>query len=288
MDAVAKRSPIITLTTDFGSRDGYVAAMKGVILDICPEAVLADISHEVPPYDISHAAFVLGTACAYYPSHAVHLAVVDPGVGTTRRPIMLVTPGSVYVAPDNGLLTHILGAYGAETTLDGRSPRGADAAMEPLEVSVPERCAAYVLDRSEYWLKPVSSTFHGRDVFAPVAAHVAAGVGPERLGTAVDHLVCLDVPGPAVEEDTIWGHVLYMDRFGNLVCNIRPSDVAGRQTDIEIGGRLIRGLSRTFADGDGLLALIGSHGYLEVAFTEGSAADHLQATVGAAVKAILR
>ena len=283
-----KRSPIITLTTDFGSRDGYVAAMKGVILDICPEAALVDISHEVPPYDISHAAFVLGTARAYYPSHAVHLAVVDPGVGTSRRPIMLVTPGGVYVAPDNGLLSYILAGYGAETTSDRGNALGAHAMMEPMPVGVPKECAAFVLDRSEYWLKPVSSTFHGRDVFAPVAAHVAAGVGPERLGTAVDQVVCLDVPIPLVEKDTIWGHVLYVDRFGNLVCNIRPRDVAGRQTEVEIGGRLIRGLSRTFADGDGLLALIGSHGYLEVALKEGSAADHLQAAVGAAVKVTLK
>ena len=288
MDAETKRSPIITLTTDFGSRDGYVAAMKGVILDICPEAALVDISHEVPPYDISHAAFILGTACVYYPSNAVHMAVVDPGVGTTRRPIMLVTPAGVYVAPDNGLLTYILTAYGAEATPDGRNPSSADTTMEPLSVSVPERCAAYVLDRCEYWLEPVSSTFHGRDIFAPVAAHVAAGVEPERLGTAVDKLVCLDLPGPVVEEDTIWGRVIYVDRFGNLVCNIRPSDVACRQADIEIGGRLIRGLSRTFADGDGLLALIGSHGYLEVALTEGSAAEHLRAAVGAGVKVILK
>ena len=288
MDPEAKRSPIITLTTDFGSRDGYVAAMKGVILDIFPGAVLVDISHEVPPYDIPHVAFILGTACAYYPSNAVHLAVVDPGVGTTRRPMLLVTPGGMYVAPDNGLLTYILTSYGAETTHDGENPLDASAAMEPIDVSVPEGCAAYVLDRSEYWLGPVSSTFHGRDIFAPVAAHVAAGVRPERLGTAVDRVVCLDVPGPAVAEDAIRGRVVYVDRFGNLVCNIRPGDLAGRQADIEIGGRLIRGLSRTFADGDGLLALIGSHGYLEVAVTEGSAAEHLGVAVGAGVSVTLR
>ena len=279
MDAEAKRSPIITLTTDFGSRDGYVAAMKGVIVAICPEAVMVDISHEVPPYDISHAAFVLGTACVYYPSGAVHVAVVDPGVGTARHPVILVTPGGVYVAPDNGLLTYILTSYGAETSLDGETPQS---------VSVPESCAAYVLDREEYWLRPVSGTFHGRDIFAPVAAHVASGVGPERLGTAVDTMVCLDVSGPLVAEDTIQGRVIYVDRYGNLVSNIRPSDIAGRHTEIEIGGRLIRGLSPTFADGDGLLALIGSHGYLEVAVTEGNAAEYLGAAVGAVVKVILK
>ena len=145
---------------------------------------------------------------------------------------------------------------------------------------MPEGCRAYVLNRGEYWLRPVSDTFHGRDIFAPSAAHFSLGVPPEKLGYPIATLVGLNVPEPIQDGNAIRGRVVYVDRFGNLVSNIRPRDVAGDIAGVEIEGERISGLSRSYAEAEGLLAIIGSHGYLEVAVTEGSAARHLNAEVG--------
>ena len=293
-------SPIITLTSDFGWRDGYVAAMKGVILRICPDATLVDVSHDMPPHDIVHAAFVLGSACPLFPSETVHVAVVDPGVGTARHPLLLTTPSGTYLAPDNGLLTYVLMVSGlsrepeAEGLSDagvrrtrGRVPKWADdAIMNPVPVSVPEGCSAYRLDREEYWLKPLSNTFHGRDLFAPVAAHLASGVAPEELGEALAEVVCLDIRRPVKQGNAVLGRVIHVDRFGNLITNIRVADVAEARVTVEIEDAVIVGLSTSYGDAEGLLAIVGSHGYLEVARRDGNAAQHLGAGVGTAVKAL--
>ena len=281
--------PIITLTSDFGTQDGYVAAMKGVILGILPEATLIDISHDLPAHDIPHAAFVLGTIFRYFPKETVHLAVVDPGVGTSRRALMLVTPGGRFIAPDNGLLSYALMAYGASTgsIASAAGETVLASSMTAREVELPTGCRAYVLDRCRYRRHPVSDTFHGRDIFAPVAAHLAAGVSAEELGTATDTVTCLDVPLPARENDVILGEIIHIDRFGNLVSNIQGNELAGRGVETEIEGVAIQGLSRSYAGGQGLLAIIGSHGYLEVALREGSAAQRLGARVGTGLKVTL-
>ena len=188
-------STILTLTTDFGDSGGYVGAMKGVALSIGPDLSVVDISHRVPPQDISHGAFVIGTACRYFPPDAVHVCVVDPGVGTSRRPLLVVTPGGRFVAPDNGLLTYVLG-----DSYPGWSPAapGKGGFMQPVVVGLPDGCAAYELTRAEYWRHPVSNTFHGRDVFVPAAAHLALGVPPEQLGEPVGSVVCLNAYPPVV------------------------------------------------------------------------------------------
>jgi len=271
--------PFITLTSDFGSRDGYAAAMKGVILGINPEALLVDISHEIPAQDIPHAAFVLGTTCRYFPPQTIHVVVVDPGVGTARRPLLLITPGGTYFAPDNGLLTYILMEYGIAATPDGTGKKAAADFMKPVSAPVPRGCTAFTLNRGEYQLKPVSDTFHGRDVFAPAAAHLSKGVPPEALGEPVDQVVCLGIPQPIERQRVVQGRIIYVDRFGNLISNIGRSCVTEGSATVEIEDSRIQGLSRSYS-GEGLVALIGSHGYLEVAIGRGSAAQRLGATVG--------
>ena len=258
--------------------------MKGVILGINPSVTLIDISHDIPPQDIAHGAFVLGTTCGYFQRGTIHLAVVDPGVGTARRPILLVTPDNSYIAPDNGLLTYVLMAYQARLNSGIAETREEVAVLRPTQARLPEDCSAYVLDRDEYWLKPVSSTFHGRDIFAPVAAHLSNGVPPDALGTPVEEIVCLDVPMPSKEGNVITGKVIHVDHFGNMVSNIRPGDVIGGGVEVEIKGQRIQGLSLSYATATGLLAIVGSHGYLEISVRNGNAAKFLEATVGTSLQ----
>ena len=272
-------APIVAFTSDFGSIDGYLAAMKGVVLGICPDATLVDVSHDIPAQHVAHGAFVLGTAAPYFPSSTIHLAVVDPGVGTDRRPILLTTPSGAFVAPDNGLLTYVAMAHGADI------PGDLDDVIEAfrcVEVEVPGGCTAYVLDRERYWLRPTSDTFHGRDIFAPVAAHLASGVPPKDLGTPVATLQSLAVPRSVERDGVVLGLIIHVDRFGNLVSNIRLASPG--PVTVEIAGRHIRGLSHSYAGERNLLAIVGSHGYLEVALLQGNAAEHLETGVGARVE----
>ena len=259
-------SPPIVLTTDFGLADPYAGVMKGVILGIAPGAVIIDLTHHVQPQNVRQGAFILGTSHGYFPAGTIHAAVVDPGVGTERRALLLETPAAKFVAPDNGLLSRVLDAF-LETP-----PAG------PGRVILPPNAAAYHLTNPEYWLHPLSRTFHGRDVFAPVAAHLSLGVPPEDLGRRVHEMAWLPLPQPERREGAIAGEVIYADHFGNLVTNIPGSILDGATgVAVEISGREIRGLSRTFHDagtGEGrpLIALVGSLGYLEIAAPDASAA----------------
>jgi hypothetical protein len=250
--------PVITLTTDFGQADGYVGTMKGVILGLCPDATLVDISHDVRPQAISQAAYLLSTVVPYFPPGAVHLAVVDPGVGGDRRPIAVGCGRAVYVAPDNGLLT---------MALDLDPPRLA-VQIQPVG--------------------PLSATFHGRDLFAPAAARLACGVDLDEMGLPIPLSSLVTLPGlqPQRQDDGSWlGQVLHIDRFGNLITNLQPSD-AGCQSIIRVGAVRLAGLRRTFGDvapGE-ILAYVGSSGYLEIARRDGNAADRLGVAVGDAVQ----
>ena len=275
-------APTITLTSDFGLRDGFAAAMKASILGILPKARIVDISHDVSPQDVVQGAFVVGSVCPRFPVGTVHVAVVDPGVGTTRRPILLEAGGQIYVAPDNGILTHVLAANGARVE---ESRDDEDSFGMPLRAEVPERCAAYVLNREDYWLEPVSRTFHGRDVFAPVAAHVASGVAPAEVGDPIDTVTYLNLLHPARQADVIHGRVVHVDRFGNLVTNIPAHEIDENHVVVEVCGSRIDGLSESYASGGGLLAIVGSHGYLEIAMTNGSAARLMEAGFGTPVTA---
>ena len=262
---------LLVFTTDFGLTDSYAGVMKGVALGINPDLQLIDLTHQVAPQNVSQGAFALGVSHRYFPAHTIHVAVVDPGVGTARRPILLQTPHGSFVAPDNGLLSRVLDVC----LPDPPSISG--------PVDLPQNVRAFHLTNPDYWLHPVSSTFHGRDIFTPVAAHLSNNAAPEQLGEPTGVLEYLAVPLPRVEVDGIRGEITYGDIYGNLISNIPEKLLEGRSIgEVRIRGRLIPRLSRTFNDSpeSGLVALVGSHGYLEVAVPNGSAAASLAAGPG--------
>ena len=271
-------SAIITLTTDFGLTDAYVAAMKGVILGINPEAKLIDICHSIKPQNIPQAAFVLSTAYQFFPQKTIHLVVVDPGVGTERRAIILRTPSADFVAPDNGVLSYVIQVSSAKPAADNVNLQ--ERELEPgLE--------AVAITKPQFWRTPISSTFHGRDIFAPVAALLSLGFPPIDFGEVITSLTMLPLPKPHRRPDgSLVGHVLHIDNFGNLITSIKGSDLLPTKQPImvEVGNHLISGLSRTYAEGQGLLTLIGSNGYLEVSLKGGSASAFLDAEVGSEVR----
>ncbi len=257
-------APIITLTTDFGLADGYVASMKGVILSILPTAVIVDVSHQVPPQDVLHGAFVLSATHGFFPEGTVHVAVVDPGVGAQRKPIAVSWRGSLFVAPDNGVLSL---ALALPPPAARRDPRG------PLTGPLPQGARAHELLEARYRLPRVSATFHGRDVFAPAAAHLASGVPLEQMGPALSAVRYLDAPAPSAGPGgAVRGRVIHIDAFGNAVTNLRREDLPGEEVEVRVAGATVQGLARTYADRDGTLALMGSSGYLEIAVNGGSAA----------------
>lgn len=255
---------IITLTTDFGHSDPFVGAMKGVILGIAPQATIVDLCHEVPPQDLRAGAFLLESAFPYFPAGTIHVVVVDPGVGSERAPIAVETEEHRFVGPDNGLIPAAIEGHATVR----RSVR---------------------LSRVEYHRQPVSNTFHGRDIFAPVAAHLANGVPLEELGEPLECLRALEQPKPARAGEEMVLHVVHVDRFGNLVTDLRAGDLrelAGiGPVRFLAGSAEIDGISRTYADvgkGDPV-AYFGSSGRLEIAVREGNAAEALGVGVGATI-----
>lgn len=251
---------IVTLTTDFGQGSPYVATMKGVILSIAPEVTLVDVTHRVPPQDIRHAALVLGGVTSYFPDGTLHVAVVDPGVGSGREILYAEIAGQRYLAPDNGLLSR----------LALRTP--------------PSKIVA--LTDPAWWRHPVSATFHGRDIFAPVAAHLSRGLDPDRLGPRRSELVLLEWREATRMANKIAGEVQSIDSFGNLITNITAEQLNGVPTGEELSvvcnEHETRGLFRTYADQPPmtLIALVGSSGLLELAIVDDSAADMLGVKVG--------
>ncbi|MFB0559194.1 MAG: S-adenosyl-l-methionine hydroxide adenosyltransferase family protein [Dehalococcoidales bacterium] len=273
---------IITLTTDFGLTDAYVAAMKGVILDINPEAKLIDICHTIKPQNIPQAAFVLGTVYQFFPHKTIHVVVVDPEVGTERRAIILRTPSADFVAPDNGVLSYVI---------QQSSTRPAGENVSRQQVELEPWLEAVAITKPQFWQSPVSPTFHGRDIFAPVAARLSLGFPPIDFGEAITSVVMLPLPHPYQASDgSLVGHILHIDSFGNLITSIKSDDLPQRKQaiTIEVGNQLIHGLSRTYAEGGELLALIGSSGYLEISLKGGSAHALLNADVGNEVRIRLR
>jgi S-adenosylmethionine hydrolase len=251
---------IITLTTDFGTADGYVGAMKGVILDLAPQATLIDISHAISPQDVRQGARLLATAAPYFPKGTIHVAVVDPGVGSDRRAIALQTPFATFVGPDNGLFTSFL----------------------------QQRTACVALTNATLHHHPVSATFHGRDVFAPVAAHLSTGIPFSELGPQVEDPIALSINRPQTLPDgRLRAEIVHVDRFGNLITNVGPlSWEKVKETGVRIVASGVSvALRATYADAyvGALLALVGSGGYLEIAVRQGSAAERLGLDVGAAV-----
>lgn len=248
---------LITLLTDFGQADGYAGIMHGVILGINPQATIVDLTHEVPPQDIGHAAYVLSTAYPYFPPGTIHTIVVDPGVGSERAALAVEAAGQFFVAPDNGVLSYVLaGGYSA----------------------------LIHLTRPQYWLPNPSRTFHGRDILAPVAAHLSLGVPLETLGEPDGEPVRLPLPEPLQRADGSWlAHIIHIDRFGNLITGLRPDPAWLRNLGgAEVGGKRTYAVVGTYADvPSGAVAILaGSSGYLEIAVRDGNASAELGVDVG--------
>lgn len=254
---------IITLTTDFGLKDPYVGAMKGAMLSAAPGAAIVDITHLVSPGNILEGAFILVEACRHFPRGTVHVGVVDPGVGGERKPILVETEDYLFVGPDNGLFSLAARSFGMKKAIE--------------------------LTEKRFFLPEVSSTFHGRDIFGPVAAHLAAGAAPDAFGKELGKIRALDIPRPEAGDGGVSGEVIYVDSFGNLISNIRKEDIeafSGAGCEVLINGAVLKGVRKTYgmaAEG-AALALIGSSGYLEVAVNSGSATSALCAGVGGKVK----
>lgn len=254
-------SSIITLMTDFGLQDSYVAAMKGAILRIAPQVSLIDITHLIQPQDIRHGAIALGSSAVYFPDGTIHLCVVDPGVGTARRPMAARFGPQGYVGPDNGLIT----ALHAWSQQHGW----------PM--------AFYHLDKPEYWLKDISNVFHGRDIFSPVAAHLARGLPFDAVGSRFHDPVLLPMPPAERTSNGVRGQITHFDHFGNIGTNIRDAELETLgPVRVRLRGNTIDGLVRTFGERPPgqLVALIDSSRTLSVAVTNGSAQERLGAQIG--------
>lgn len=253
--------PIVTLTTDFGLKDGNVGVMKGVIWRFAPQAQIADISHLVAPQNVPEAALVLRRSAPYFPEGSIHVLVVDPGVGTSRWLLAGRLGKMFFVGPDNGAVTLLL---------EYTENRG-------------ETTTFVHLDRPEYWLPEVSHVFHGRDIFSPVAGHLAAGTPLDKLGTMIDDPVRLALPRPERTPHGWRGQVIHIDHFGNIATNIELIHLAGRKVEtVSLGGVNIDGMVSTFGErppGE-LISLFGSTGNLLVCEVNGSAASRLNVRIG--------
>jgi S-adenosyl-L-methionine hydrolase (adenosine-forming) len=256
--------PIITLTTDFGSSDHLVGTMKGVILNINPAARIVDINHNVTPFDVLDGALSIASAYRYFPPRAIHVVVVDPGVGTDRRPLLVSGEQHYFIAPDNGVLSLIYDK---------------------------EPCTVRHITAEHYFLNPVSPTFHGRDVFAPSAAWLSKAWQTEAFGDQITDYTRFTLPRSKTTDHAVKGMVLRVDAFGNLVTNLTAEDVpaaaaaASGKIKLLVNGKVICKMARTFASGNPgePIAVLGSAGFLEIAVNRGSAARALGVARGAEV-----
>lgn len=254
------RHSVISLLTDFGTKDHYVASMKGTILSINPQCTLIDITHHVSPHDIREGAFILANAYSFFPKGTIHLSVVDPGVGSPRRPILIETYNYLFVGPDNGLFTFAL-------------------KREKVKKVV-------VLTNQKFFLSQVSTTFHGRDLFAPVAAYLSLGAKTNEFGHELNSWVELDFEKPKIRRGKLIGEILHIDAFGNLISNINEEKLFHFVKDHSfvnrIGGRAIQGLKKGYWEGNRNepMAIIGSGGFLEISVREGNAQKRLNVKKG--------
>ncbi len=256
--------PLITLTTDFGTSDHLVAAMKGVILGINPSARIIDIQHHVAPYDLLDGALTIGSVYPYFPARTIHIVIVDPGVGTARRPLLVSADNQYFIAPDNGVLSMV---YDRDPGVVVRH-----------------------VTASHNFLEPVSPTFHGRDVFAPVAAYLSKAWATESFGEEITDFTRFVLPKPKAAGDSLKAVVLHVDAFGNLMTNLRAEDlpeatVATGKIKLQVGGKSVERFVATFGEGNSAepVALIGSSGYVEIAVNKGNAAKALGASRGSEV-----
>ena len=261
---------VVTFTTDFGMQDPFVGIMHGVVLNIHPETTIVDVSHAVPSYDVLDGAWTIAQAYRFFPPRTVHVVVVDPGVGSARRSILAETDDYIFVAPDNGVLSLV---EARETRFTVRH-----------------------ITADRYFLQPVSQTFHGRDIFSPVAGWLSVGVAPADFGPEISDYVRLQFPAvERVASNSLRGAVLRVDKFGNLITNLGELDIAPilapapPRFELLISGASIKRIAHSYADGgkEEVFAILGSSGYLEIAASQASAAQKLQASVGTPVGLVI-
>ena len=250
---------IVALLTDFGTRDHFVASVKGTVLSIAPDAAIVDISHEVEPQNIAEAAFTLGCCYRDFPQGTIFLVVVDPSVGSSRRAVAVWAAERLFVVPDNGILSFVLD-------------------------DTERRYAANELTNSEFLSKAISTTFHGRDIFAHAAGHLANGIEPARLGPIASDLTILENATPERPGGVVRGEIIHIDRFGNLITNLRCGDLANGFS-IEVNGLAVNRLLTFYAEAEGgeLFAIAGSTGRIEISVNGGSAKAATKASVGAVI-----
>jgi S-adenosylmethionine hydrolase len=254
-------SPIITLTTDFGLKDPYVAEMKAVMLGICPKTAIVDITHEIEKFNVKMGAFVLASAAPYFPKGTIHVAVVDPGVGTKRKPILIETENSFYIGPDNGVLSLAATKQGIK--------------------------CAYEISNSKFMLPKISNTFHGRDMFAPAAAHLAKGTNPEKFGPKITDIVMPEFAEVRKKKNWLVGEVLHIDGFGNIITNFSEEDlkqlIAEKLLEVRLGNVCLRlRVCKAYGEVEPQkpLAIIGSHNFLEISINQGDAAKTFNVKTG--------
>jgi len=256
---------IITLLTDFGSKNGFSGVLKGVIWKIAPDVHIADITHEITPQNIMEGAIALWRAAVYFPAGTIHVAIVDPGVGTSRRSLAARIGDQFFVGPDNGLFTPLL--------------EQAEQAGQPVTI--------IHLTNPQYWLAEVSNTFHGRDIFSPVAAHLAVGIPLEKMGTPINDPVRLRMPQPIKIPGGWRGQVVLIDIFGNIATNLN-ADLVKKNTNVvlKIASRSIQGLVKSYGEGKAgdVVALVDSENFIEVAVVNGNGAQNLGVTIGERVE----
>ncbi|MHB8481706.1 MAG: SAM hydrolase/SAM-dependent halogenase family protein [Nitrospiria bacterium] len=250
--------PVITLTTDFGNKDYFVGSVKGVILQINPEIKIVDITHEIPPYSIQDGAFVIYSSFRYFPKGSIHLVVVDPGVGSVRKPVLVVSRSGFFLGPDNGLFSYIYEEDGP--------------------------CQVYEITEKKFFLPSIGQTFHGRDVFAPVAAWLSTEMESSSFGKLIDHPVKFPVPKPVVEKNKINGQILYIDWYGNLVSNIKVADLSEidlTQCRLTVGTHTLAGGKKYYGEaGDKEPSFtINSSGHLEIFQNKANAAGFLKVAI---------
>jgi S-adenosylmethionine hydrolase len=242
---------IITLLTDFSEKDGYPASMKGVILSINPNVKIVDITHEIPSHDIKEAAFVLKSTYNYFPRGTIHIAIVDPEVGSKRKPILVETENYYFICPDNGILSYVL---------------------------LEEKIRKIIwINNKQYFLKKISNTFHGRDIFAPVGAYLSKGIKVEKFGKKINKIVKFNIKYPKEKNNYLIGDVIHIDKFGNIITNITREKfyafTKNKEFEIKINRKIIRKISNSYKDvqkGE-LLAIFGSSEFLEISIREGNA-----------------
>jgi S-adenosylmethionine hydrolase len=267
---------IITLTTDFGINDGYVASIKGVILGINPDAKIVDICNTIKPQNILQASYIIDSTCSNFPQESIHIVVVDPGVGSSRKAIIVKMFSSYFIAPDNGVLSYTIARW------FNKSSHIVKATKEIIgRKKLPAAMQAVSITNPRYWNKDISPVFHGRDIFAPVAAHLSLGVMMNNFGREIRYINLLSNLA-AIEDNKglIVGKVIHIDYFGNIITNIKTDSISKKQYTVSIGGRHISEINRYYAEKEGLLALIGSSGYLEVSMRNGNASSELGINLG--------